>query len=90
MNLKAFHCIVTGNVQGVFYRANTQKRARELGVTGWVRNLDDGNVEVMMFGAEERLMVLHSWLWKGPATAQVTDVTCVEAQWQSFDDFVVR
>jgi acylphosphatase len=90
MEQKGFHCIISGRVQGVFYRASTQKKAHELALTGWVRNLANGNVELMAFGTEEQLRTLHNWLWQGPPAAQVADVTCAEVPWQSFDDFAVR
>ncbi len=90
MEQKGLHCIITGRVQGVLYRASTQQKARELALTGWARNLENGNVEVMAFGEEDQLRILHNWLWQGSSTAQVVDVTCVEIAWQSFDDFAIR
>ena len=74
-------CLVSGRVQGVFYRATTAGRARELGVTGWTRNLADGRVEVLACGETADVEALCQWLWRGPAGAQVSDVTCLD--WES-------
>lgn len=69
--LEAFHCQVFGMVQGVGFRYATQAKARQLGITGWVRNCDDGSVEVYAEGAAEQLQQLMAWLRKGPPSAQV-------------------
>jgi acylphosphatase len=71
-------CLVTGRVQGVFYRAAARQRARELGVTGYARNLPDGRVEVLACGLPEAVDSLCKWLWEGPPSARVTAVDCVE------------
>lgn len=67
-------CYVSGRVQGVFYRASTRERARELGVTGYARNLDDGRVEVLACGSPEAVEALCRWLWQGSQGSQVTAV----------------
>ena len=64
-------CLVSGRVQGVFYRASTKDRARELGVAGYAKNLPDGRVEVLACGEEEAVQELIEWLWQGPPTAKV-------------------
>jgi acylphosphatase len=65
-------------VQGVFYRATTEARARELGLDGWVRNLADGGVEVVARGPPEALAALSRWLWEGPPGARVEAVQAEE------------
>jgi len=65
---------VTGRVQGVFYRATTQQRARELGLTGRAKNMPDGSVEVVAQGTAEQLAALESFLWEGPRLARVDSV----------------
>jgi acylphosphatase len=70
----ARRCLVAGRVQGVFYRASTQSRARSLGVTGYARNLPDGRVEVLACGTPDSVQALCDWLWDGPPAAHVTAV----------------
>ena len=70
----ARRCLVAGRVQGVFYRASTRERARELGVTGYARNLADGRVEVLACGDATAVQALCDWLWQGPPSSQVTSV----------------
>ncbi len=67
-------CWVSGRVQGVYYRGATQRRARELVVTGYARNLADGRVEVLACGSPEAVDALCAWLWQGPPSARVTAV----------------
>ena len=75
---RAVRCLVSGRVQGVFYRASTAERARALGVEGWARNLPDGRVEVVAAGAEERVQKLVEWLWEGSPAARVDAVEVSE------------
>ena len=84
------HFLVSGRVQGVFFRAATEATARRLDVTGWVRNLADGSVELVACGAEAKLAELERWLWQGPPRARVEQVRSREAELQSFGDFCVR
>ena len=75
MTDRRIHAIVHGRVQGVNFRWNTRQRANELDLTGWVRNLPDGDrVEVVAEGAEERLRELVQFLHAGPPSACVDDV----------------
>jgi acylphosphatase len=61
-------------VQGVFFRASTRQRAKELGVTGHARNLADGRVEVVACGEPAAVLALCEWLWQGSPASQVTSV----------------
>ena len=72
--LIASRCHVSGRVQGVFFRASTRDRARELGVTGYARNLHDGRVEVLACGKPDAVEALCRWLWQGSPSSQVTAV----------------
>jgi len=67
-------CLVSGKVQGVFYRASTAEQARRLGVTGYAKNLVDGRVEVFVCGEASRVEELIAWMWQGPANAKVSDI----------------
>jgi acylphosphatase len=68
--------LVTGRVQGVFFRASTRERARSLGLAGEVSNLPDGRVAVMACGPQAALDALQQWLWEGPPQAVVSNVQC--------------
>lgn len=84
------HVLVSGRVQGVFFRDHTQRWATSLGLTGWVRNLMDGRVEVMVEGAEERIQSLIKKLDEGPPMAYVQDVSVDWLDHQGeFSDFRV-
>lgn len=65
---------VTGKVQGVFYRAHTEKTARRIGLRGFVRNEDDGSVYIEAQGTQEQLDELVEWCKRGPDRAVVKDV----------------
>ena len=58
------HCIVTGKVQGVWFRQSTMEKARSLKLTGWVKNLRNGDVELEAYGDVEQLRLLKEWLWE--------------------------
>jgi acylphosphatase len=81
------HCLVSGRVQGVFFRASAQAEAQRLGVAGWARNLRDGRVEVMACGDTDALARFREWLGHGPPQAEVEDVTVAE---QPFDPSYTR
>ena len=67
-------CLVGGRVQGVFYRASAARRAQELHLQGYARNLPDGRVEVLACGEEPAVSAFVSWLWIGSSASQVTSV----------------
>ena len=77
---RAVHLLISGHVQGVFYRQSTQNQARRLGISGWVRNLPDGRVEAKVWGHAEAVNALVRWCHTGPANAYVTDVAVADAQ----------
>jgi len=82
-------CIVNGKVQGVFYRASTQGKARTSGVTGRVKNSDDSSVELLACGDQKNVNDLCDWLWEGPVHAKITDVQCHKEAYSEFDGFSV-
>lgn len=81
------HCLVSGRVQGVFFRASAQERAQELGVTGWASNLPDGRVEVRACGDRDSVEAFRAWLEQGPPAAEVERVEATE---EPFDPDLVR
>ena len=66
--------VIRGRVQGVWYRASARDRAEALGMTGWVRNLHDGSVELVAEGGGEAVEHLFGWCREGPPLAQVSRV----------------
>ncbi|RDI70565.1 acylphosphatase [Halopelagius longus] len=68
------HVFVSGTVQGVYYRASTRDAARERGVDGWVRNLDDGRVEAVFEGPRPAVEEMVEWCHTGSSAAEVEDV----------------
>lgn len=84
------NCFVSGKVQGVWFRAATQDKAKELGLTGWARNLPDGRVEVIACGERDKISKLQEWLKQGPELAKVTGVVSEEIAWQEHDRFGVK
>ena len=87
--MHAARFFVSGRVQGVFYRASTRERARELGLAGHAHNLPDGRVEVLAGGDLAALDALEHWLWEGPATAVVESVIREPAEAPEHADFLV-
>ncbi|AQL44190.1 acylphosphatase [Halorientalis sp. IM1011] len=84
------HVYVTGKVQGVYYRANTRDTARERGVDGWVKNLDDGRVEAVFEGGEGDVESLVEWCHDGSPRARVDDVTVEYDDPEGLDGFEVK
>jgi acylphosphatase len=84
-----FHVIVSGRVQGVFFRDACRQTARDLGVRGWVRNRSDGAVELVAEGARPAVDRLVSWCCQGPPQARVTDMEIIAETPAGEDDFEV-
>jgi len=81
---------VRGRVQGVCFRAATERQARALGVAGWVRNRDDGSVEAVFEGAPERVAAAVAFCHAGPAGARVDRVESSDEAPEGLRDFAVR
>jgi len=86
------HCVVRGRVQGVFFRASTKRRANELGLAGWVRNLPDGRVEAVFRGSRSACQRALEFVRTGPPAARVDEV---KATWEGAsrpdgDEFEIR
>jgi len=81
MGLKRIQLVVRGRVQGVFFRASAQREARQLGLTGWVKNRNDGSVEIVAEGEEDHVKDFLAWAQQGPSTARVDKV---DTKWRSY------
>ena len=79
--------LVSGHVQGVWFRAGTRDQALALGLTGWARNLDDGRVEVIACGDADALAALRRWLEQGTSRARVDRVEETDAAISCDDGF---
>jgi acylphosphatase len=77
-------------VQGVFYRASARDAAKAVGVSGWVRNTDDGKVELVACGSERQLQELEAWLRQGPPQARVDDLRIAPVETLRFNGFEIR
>ena len=77
-NLRRVSLVITGGVQGVFYRRDTQREAQKLGLAGFVRNERDGSVYAEAEGPENQVGALIRWCRRGPAHARVEDVRVTE------------
>jgi acylphosphatase len=89
-NVRA-HVIISGKVQGVFFRADTREAANRFGVNGWVRNQRDGTVEAVFEGDQSHVESVLNWCKKGSPAARVD---AVNVKWESytgdFSDFHIR
>jgi acylphosphatase len=85
------HAVVHGYVQGVFFRDNAQRTAGSMGLTGWVKNTVDGDVEIVAEGEEKDLKKLLAWCHKGPDIARVEKV---DSKWEKptgeFEHFSIK
>ncbi|MFB6198385.1 MAG: acylphosphatase [Halobacteriaceae archaeon] len=84
------HVYVSGRVQGVGFRANTRREASSRGVTGWVKNLEDGRVEAVFEGDEEAVDDMIEWVHDGPRTARVSEVEVDRGDPDGYSDFTIR
>ena len=82
--------VVSGDVQGVFFRDSTRREASRRGVTGWVRNLPDGRVEAWFEGDTAAVGALVRWCGDGPRHATVADVQVTEAEPEGHASFAIR
>ena len=81
------HLIVRGTVQGVFFRSSAAETAGDLGVTGWVRNREDGSVEMVVEGADDAVDRMVDWAGRGPEQAEVSDVEITDRDPEGLDGF---
>lgn len=85
------HVFISGRVQGVFFRSQTRREAKKIGITGWVKNLADGRVEAVFEGAENPVKTMIEWVRRGPLLSKVNGI---EVEWENFsgefNDFEIR
>jgi len=90
MKLRA-HVIISGRVQGVWFRASTRDKAEQLGLTGWVKNTTDGNVEAVFEGEEKVIDEMIEWCHHGPPLAEVYNVKVQkQSSTNHFDRFTIE
>jgi acylphosphatase len=87
---KRAHVVVSGRVQGVFFRSDARDRARSLQVAGWIRNVPDGTVEAVFEGEAERLESMVKWCRRGPSGAQVESVDVSWEEPRGESGFAIR
>jgi len=85
------HVIISGRVQGIFFRANTQQKAEQLGIKGWVRNTSDGKVEAVFVGDKQKVDEIIKWCHQGPSMAEVENVEIEEKEsTDEYSDFTIK
>ncbi|MBN1377069.1 acylphosphatase [Candidatus Woesearchaeota archaeon] len=87
--MRCVKVLIEGEVQGVLFRHYTNKKADELNVKGYVKNLPDGSVEAVFYGKEDKVNEMIDFCKKGPSPAKVINVK-IEEYNQEFDDFEIR
>lgn len=88
--MKAVHVYISGKVQGVFFRATTKKKADKLGVSGWVKNLEDGRVEAVFEGDDRQVKKILDFVHHGPDRAEVENVEVEEVDPEGFRGFSIE
>jgi len=89
--MRRIHVYISGRVQGVAFRARAHREATRLGLGGWVRNLQDGRVEAVFEGSDEKIQEMLGWCRQGPRGALVEDVEVIEKAYTgAFLDFTIR
>ncbi len=84
------HVRVSGRVQGVYYRAFTQDKAKELGIKGWVRNIPGGGVEAVLEGERQKVGELLRLMKSGPAGSMVLGMEFSELESKGYEDFQIE
>jgi len=84
-----FQVHVSGTVQGVFFRASTQQQAIEYSISGYAKNLADGDVELMICGDQENVEAMLQWLQHGPENAEVKELQSKQVPLQEFNHFAI-
>jgi len=85
------HVVISGRVQGVWFRASTRDKAQQLGLTGWIKNTSEGNVEAVFEGEEKLINEMLDWCRHGPPLSEVKNVEIKKRRPSNdFDDFSIK
>ena len=87
--MPTLHLMIKGKVQGVFYRATAKETANKLGITGWIKNTVEGDVEAVVTGETAQLQTFVEWCKNGPERATVSHVIVTEKDETTFDEFSI-
>ena len=87
--MPTIHLLIKGKVQGVFYRATARDVAEEIGITGWIRNTEEENVEAVVSGNREQLKKFTDWCRQGPPKALVSEVIVTNKEDENFLGFKI-
>jgi acylphosphatase len=88
-SMPTVHLIISGKVQGVFFRASAKDVADEIGIIGWVKNTEEGDVEIKASGSDDQLQEFIEWCKVGPRRAVVTNVQVTNVEEENFKSFEV-
>jgi len=88
--MKRFRVFISGRVQGVFFRIFTQKKAKSLGLSGWVKNLPDGRVEAVFEGEPEMIKQMLNWCDQGSPASQVDKIERLEEEPEGLERFEIE
>jgi len=88
--MKCTHIIVSGRVQGVFFRDNARRKALELGLKGYAKNLPNGTVEIVAEGDESKIKDLVEFIEKSPGASKVANVEVEDKEPRNFESFEIR
>lgn len=90
MALICLKVVVSGRVQGVWFRKFTQEKALAYGVSGWVRNLTDGRVQAFLCGDEKNVRQVEAWMSQGPELSTVAELISEPTHWQEHAEFLIE
>ena len=88
--MNCIHLIISGRVQGVFFRDNTRRKAIQLGLKGYAKNLRDGTVEVVAEGDESKIDELIEFIRKNPGASHVTEIIIKQKDIENLEGFEIR
>jgi acylphosphatase len=87
--MQTLHLLITGKVQGVFFRAKAKEEAVKYGIRGWIKNTHDNHVEALITGEPDLLDLFIEWCKRGPEKARVKEVLVSKHPEKEFDDFEI-